>query len=471
VARRIRVSDDDAPSGRRAAALVRRPSVRTGTGAPPDETAIRPGDLTAPGILCLQRAAGNRAATVAVQRQPPGTVDAPGTLSWETDDSSAENATLHRVTKVEATRRGEVGPIPPRINYERRVDLRTGDGITAHLRITTTVYLRETDPLPASEAEALRAVGRSAGGGWYFNAEGSDLVPTRDHGFYEPGPPLSLLTLSAGFPDYALLRLTSRDQERALLRHLAGLPRRRPPKPAESGGFLARAADLISDFVPGLSNLKDFLTFATGVNPVSKEKVGPLGRLLALVLAIPVLGSLLKLVGKGSLLFAKHVLGPLVKIAMSGGGALVKWAAKNKWLGPVLTWGGKIFRGVGKRLRSLIGAKKLKGAKAANARASFTLTDKQVQKKFQKHAADFGVQGNWNPANAKQFRTSLENHVKDTANEVVVGRYHGAPALIHVNPVTGLAVVTDKGGAFISGWKLGAEQLRNVMAHGHLGGG
>jgi hypothetical protein len=40
-----------------------------------------------------------------------------------------------------------------------------------------------------------------------------------------------------------------------------------------------------------------------------------------------------------------------------------------------------------------------------------------------------------------------------------------------VNPHTGLAVVTDKAGAFVSGWKLSADQLRNVLAHGNLGGG
>lgn len=94
-----------------------------------------------------------------------------------------------------------------------------------------------------------------------------------------------------------------------------------------------------------------------------------------------------------------------------------------------------------------------------------------MQKKFQKHAADFGVVGNWNPANAAQFKTAIEQHVNDVANDVIKGTYHHAPAIIHVNPQTGLAVITDSAGAFTSGWKLSGEQLRNVMAHGNLGGG
>ncbi len=45
------------------------------------------------------------------------------------------------------------------------------------------------------------------------------------------------------------------------------------------------------------------------------------------------------------------------------------------------------------------------------------------------------------------------------------------PAVIFVNPQTGLAVIQDLKGSFVSGWKLGSEQLRNLLAHGNLGGG
>lgn len=68
-------------------------------------------------------------------------------------------------------------------------------------------------------------------------------------------------------------------------------------------------ADLVTDFVPIVSNVKDATLAITGVNAVTGEKVGPWGRTFAAVCAIPGLGNAVKWVGKG-------------------GGKLLKWGGK-----------------------------------------------------------------------------------------------------------------------------------------------
>ena len=91
----------------------------------------------------------------------------------------------------------------------------------------------------------------------------------------------------------------------------------------------------------------------------------------------------------------------------------------------------------------------------------------QLQKKF-KHAKDFGVLGKWSAETARQFGQAIENLVDSPATTKIVGTYRGKPAIHHVDPETGLNVITDSAGKFISGWKLSAEQLRNVLTRGSL---
>jgi len=81
------------------------------------------------------------------------------------------------------------------------------------------------------------------------------------------------------------------------------------PVPPNAGPVVASAAqgpsvlltgtDIATDFVPVVSNVKDATTALTGINPVTGEEVGTLGRLAAGVFAIPGAGNLVKYVGKG----------------------------------------------------------------------------------------------------------------------------------------------------------------------------
>lgn len=101
---------------------------------------------------------------------------------------------------------------------------------------------------------------------------------------------------------------------------------------------------------------------------------------------------------------------------------------------------------------------------------AINISPRTLQKKF-KHARDFGVNGNYNPTNATKFQEAIQRHVADKGTKVIQGTYRGDPVRHFVNPTTGLNVVKDASGNFVSGWKLSVEQLKNVISHGKLGGG
>jgi hypothetical protein len=94
---------------------------------------------------------------------------------------------------------------------------------------------------------------------------------------------------------------------------------------------------------------------------------------------------------------------------------------------------------------------------------------KQLQKKF-KHAKHFGVTGNYSAANAVKFQSAMEAHIADPATKIIQGMYRGQLVIHFVNPQTGLNVIQDASGQFLSGWKLTAEQLKHVLLNGKLGG-
>lgn len=101
---------------------------------------------------------------------------------------------------------------------------------------------------------------------------------------------------------------------------------------------------------------------------------------------------------------------------------------------------------------------------------NINVSAKTLQKKF-KHAKDFGVNGNYNPASASKFQHAIEKHVADSSTKVVQGTYRGDPVRHYINPKTGLNVVKDVAGNFVSGWKLSPAQLKHVLSTGALGGG
>jgi RHS repeat-associated protein len=94
---------------------------------------------------------------------------------------------------------------------------------------------------------------------------------------------------------------------------------------------------------------------------------------------------------------------------------------------------------------------------------------RQLQSKF-KHASDFGVTGNYSKANAERFSEAIQRHINARGTRAISGTYRGNAVTHHVDPSTGLNVIS-RNGEFVSGWRLGSGQLRNVLKHGGLGGG
>jgi hypothetical protein len=91
----------------------------------------------------------------------------------------------------------------------------------------------------------------------------------------------------------------------------------------------------------------------------------------------------------------------------------------------------------------------------------------QLQKKF-KHASDFGVSGNYNLANRQVFQDALEGHLDDPGTSPIQGTYRGDPVTRYFNPGTGLNVIGNPAGEFVSGWRLGVAQITNILTHGGL---
>jgi hypothetical protein len=91
----------------------------------------------------------------------------------------------------------------------------------------------------------------------------------------------------------------------------------------------------------------------------------------------------------------------------------------------------------------------------------------QVRDKF-KHASDFGVTGNSNPSSWRKLTDAMRAHIDAPGTQAITGTYRGNPVIHHLDPSTGLNVMTKPSGEFISGWKLSPDQLKNVVTRGSL---
>jgi hypothetical protein len=117
-------------------------------------------------------------------------------------------------------------------------------------------------------------------------------------------------------------------------------------------------------------------------------------------------------------------------------------------------------------------ARQLRAAiKAADAtKSKLVHSAKQLQKKY-KHAKDFGVDGNCNPANAKKYQQALDDFVDAPSTLAKNGSYRAQNVVFNYDPSTRLCVIQGTDGSFVSGWKLSADQFANLIKKGVVGGG
>ena len=92
------------------------------------------------------------------------------------------------------------------------------------------------------------------------------------------------------------------------------------------------------------------------------------------------------------------------------------------------------------------------------------------QAKF-KHAVDFGVEGNWNSTSQlKAFRSAVNHHINANGTQVVHGAYRNAATKVrfHINPNSGLTVVSNLHGRFMTGFRASPAQVSNILTKNFL---
>ncbi len=72
-----------------------------------------------------------------------------------------------------------------------------------------------------------------------------------------------------------------------------------------------------------------------------------------------------------------------------------------------------------------------------------------------------------NNATIKQFEEAITKHINSPSNKII-GTYRGQPVTHYLDPATGLNVIRNAKGEFLSGWKLNPDQLKNVIERGKL---
>ena len=79
-----------------------------------------------------------------------------------------------------------------------------------------------------------------------------------------------------------------------------------------------------------------------------------------------------------------------------------------------------------------------------------------------------GVKSNYNKVNAKKFNKAIREHIHAPDTKEIQGTYRGNPVTFQTNPKTGLTVIQEPDGSFLSAWELSPKQLKHVLEDGKL---
>jgi len=146
--------------------------------------------------------------------------------------------------------------------------------------------------------------------------------------------------------------------------------------------------------------------------------------------------------------------GSAISAAMSGAGATLSLRAAVRLLV-------RKVLGFGRPMESFAGQQ-------AGAPRSLAFSEKDLQKGFTKHGKDFGIVGNWGPGKGEEFRQAVIGHINKPGIETIGGTYRGNAVTHYLDRSTGLNVIADPSGNYVSGWRLSDEQLSGVASTGRL---
>ncbi|PAX52025.1 colicin D domain-containing protein [Brunnivagina elsteri] len=97
-------------------------------------------------------------------------------------------------------------------------------------------------------------------------------------------------------------------------------------------------------------------------------------------------------------------------------------------------------------------------------------SNKQLLKKF-KHAADFGLTGDFNPQRIPEWKNALEAHRISSETLEIMGTFRGRQVIHYFDPKTKLNAIYSEDKDFITAWKLSTQQIQQLETTGNLGGG
>jgi hypothetical protein len=83
-------------------------------------------------------------------------------------------------------------------------------------------------------------------------------------------------------------------------------------------------------------------------------------------------------------------------------------------------------------------------------------TEAQLQHAF-KHAKDFGIIGPPSKKTLALFAVRIEAHVAASTTRAIKGFYRKSEVTHFLDPTTGLNVIQDASGRFLSAWKLSQQ--------------
>lgn len=107
------------------------------------------------------------------------------------------------------------------------------------------------------------------------------------------------------------------------------------------------------------------------------------------------------------------------------------------------------------------------GKKPSDLTSDIIFTDSQLQKKL-KHAGDFDLPTKYTKENLLNFKEAIKEHINAATTTKINGTYRGQQVTHYLDKKTGLNVIIDNKGEFLSTWKLNNSQLNNLINRGSL---
>jgi hypothetical protein len=93
----------------------------------------------------------------------------------------------------------------------------------------------------------------------------------------------------------------------------------------------------------------------------------------------------------------------------------------------------------------------------------------RTQHEFERHAAQWGVTGNWSKETLAEFEGAIMKHVTSGNAQVTKGTFRGTIKVTHYfDPESMMWVAVDENNEFIATWKLSRDQRDNLLRNGNV---